>query len=152
MAEEKKKTEEKQTKKSAKKETAKEKTTKDQPKKQPTKEAKKTPRQARGKQEVKKEKLPELNPGWQVRVHQKIKEGDKERVQIFEGIIIAQKGRGISKTITVRKISEGIGVEKIFPLSLPTIVKIEVTKKFKVRRAKLYYIRDKKLKDLKETK
>ena len=152
MAEEKKKTEEKQTKKSAKKETAKEKTTKDQPKKQPTKEAKKTPRQARGKQEVKKEKLPELNPGWQVRVHQKIKEGDKERVQIFEGIIIAQKGRGISKTITVRKISEGIGVEKIFPLSWPTIVKIEVTKKFKVRRAKLYYIRDKKLKDLKETK
>jgi large subunit ribosomal protein L19 len=85
-----------------------------------------------------------LRPGVTVKVHQKIKEGDKSRIQIFEGIIIARKhGSGPSATITVRKVSNGIGVERIFPLHLPTIAKFEVTKTSKVRRAKLYYLRDK---------
>lgn len=97
-----------------------------------------------------------LKPGMTVRVHQKIQEvgkkGEaKERIQIFEGMIIAIKNKGISKTITVRKVSERIGVEKIFPLHLPTIAKIEPIKQAKVRRAKLYYLRDHKQK-LKERK
>lgn len=82
-----------------------------------------------------------------VAVHQKIKEKDKDRIVVFEGVVIGIKGRGISKTFTVRKIATGrIGVEKIFPLALPTIIKIELTKKAKkrVRRAKLYYLRVKK--------
>lgn len=116
-----------------------------------TKEEKKATQEAVNK-EIVREKLPELKPGYQIRLHQKIKEGDKERVQVFEGVIISLRGRGISKTITVRKISEGLGVEKIFPLNLPTIIKIEIVKKFKTRRAKLYYLRNKKLKDLKEIK
>lgn len=90
-----------------------------------------------------KKKVPDLRPGYTVRVHQLIKEGEKERVQIFEGIIIAiNSGYGADKTFTVRKIVEGVGVEKIFPLHLPTIEKIEVKKESKVRRAKLYYMRD----------
>lgn len=89
-----------------------------------------------------KKELPELRPGQTVRVHQKIKEGEKERVQIFEGIVIAKNaGRGISKTFTVRKVVEGIGVEKIFPFYSPNVVKVEITKSPKVRRAKLYYLR-----------
>ena len=85
-----------------------------------------------------------LRPGATVRVHQKIAEGEKSRIQIFEGIIIARKhGSGANATITVRKISNGIGVERIFPLHLPTIAKFEVTKNSKVRRAKLYYLRTK---------
>ena len=98
-----------------------------------------------------------LKPGMTVKVHQKIQEAGKkkgeikERIQIFEGMIIAMRGKGISKTVTVRKISEGIGVEKILPLYLPTIVKIEPIKQAKVRRAKLYYLRDHK-KKMKERK
>jgi large subunit ribosomal protein L19 len=89
-----------------------------------------------------KENLPDLRPGDTVRVHQKIKEGDKEKIQIFEGLIIARKhGKEIGSTITVRKVISGIGVEKIFPLHSPTIEKIEVLKREKVRRAKLYYLR-----------
>lgn len=102
-------------------------------------------------------KIPEIRPGYTVRVHQKVKEADKERIQIFEGLVIACKhGRGISGTITVRKVSQGFGVERIFPLHSPAIEKIEVIKKHKVRRAKLYYIRKKSAKEArlkeKETK
>ncbi len=88
--------------------------------------------------------LPDIRPGMTIKVHQKIKEGNKTRVQIFEGIVIARKhGSGPSATITVRKISNGIGVERIFPLHLPTIEKFEIVKTSKVRRAKLYYLRGK---------
>ena len=77
-----------------------------------------------------------------VRVHIKVKEGSRERIQIFEGIVIAEKHGGIEKTITVRRLSYGVGVEKVFPLHSPTIDKIEVTRHGIVRRAKLYYLRD----------
>ena len=88
--------------------------------------------------------LPEIRPGYTVCVYQKIKEGNKERIQPFEGVVIARKhGKGISATITVRKISHGVGVEKIFPIHSPTIQKIKVIRKGKVRRAKLYYLREK---------
>ena len=89
----------------------------------------------------------DLKPGMTVRVHQKIKElnskgEEKERIQYFEGMIIARKhNKETGATITVRKISEGVGVEKIFPLNLPTITKIEIKKQAEVRRAKLYYLR-----------
>ena len=86
--------------------------------------------------------LPEIKPGYTVKVHQKIKEGEKERVQIYEGLVISVgHGHGPNKTIMVRKIVEGIGVEKIFPLHSPNIVKIEVVRIGKVRRAKLFYMR-----------
>ena len=86
---------------------------------------------------------PELKAGMKIRVWQKIKEGDKERLQAFEGVVIAVKhGRGKSATFTVRKISSGIGVERIFPLHAPTIEKVEVLSQSKVRRAKLYYVRN----------
>ncbi len=89
-----------------------------------------------------KKDLPDIRPGDIVKVYQKIKEGDKERIQVFEGQILAKKhGKGITSTITVRKVISGIGVEKIFPLHLPTLEKIEVLKKGKARRAKLYYLR-----------
>lgn len=97
-----------------------------------------------------KTEKPEIKPGYTVKVHQKIKEGDKERIQVFEGIVISHHGgKNINATFTVRKISDGVGVEKIFPLYSPTIAKIEVVKKAKVRRAKLYYLRNyqKKLKE-----
>ena len=100
----------------------------------------------------KQENLPDIQPGYEIKVHQRIKEGGKERIQIFEGIVIARRGRGESQTFTVRKISEGIGVEKIFPLYSPTIKKIEVARKFKVKKAKLYYLRSPQAKKLKEAK
>jgi len=94
------------------------------------------------KQFLKKE-LPEVKPGDTVKVYQKIKEGDKERIQMFEGVVIARKhGREIGATITVRKKISGVGVEKIFPIHSPTIEKIEVLRRGKVRRAKLYYLRE----------
>jgi len=79
--------------------------------------------------------------GDHVKVHVKIKEGAKERIQIFEGIIIARHWNGPSSTITVRKVSYGVGVERIFPVYAPTVQKIEWTKRSKVRRSKLYYLR-----------
>ncbi|MBI1866643.1 MAG: 50S ribosomal protein L19 [Candidatus Staskawiczbacteria bacterium] len=87
-------------------------------------------------------KLPDIRPGDTILVHQKIKEGNKERIQIFEGIVIAKKhGKGPSSTITVRKVVDGIGVERIFPIHSPVISKIEVVKHGKVKKAKLYYLR-----------
>ena len=89
-----------------------------------------------------KSDVPQIKSGMKVRVWQKIKEGDKERLQAFEGIVITIKhGRGKNGTFTVRTISGGIGVERIFPFHAPTIDKIEVLSQAKVRRAKLYYLR-----------
>ena len=86
--------------------------------------------------------LPELKIGDTVKVHAKIKEGNRERIQIFEGTIIAMKHSGINKTVTVRRIFYGVGVEKTFPVHSPNIAKFEVVRHGKVRRAKLYYLRD----------
>lgn len=98
------------------------------------------------KQQLKK--VPELRPGYTIRVYQKVKEGDKQRIQVFEGLIIAAKhGRGINGTITVRRSQNGYGVERVFPVHAPFIEKIEVVKKSRVRRAKLYYIRKKSAKE-----
>jgi large subunit ribosomal protein L19 len=85
--------------------------------------------------------LPRFRPGDTVRVHVKIKEGDKYRIQVFEGVVIAQKNNGVSSTFTVRKVSFGYGIERIFPLHSPIIEKLEVVKSGKVRRARLYYLR-----------
>ncbi len=84
----------------------------------------------------------DLRPGDTVRVHARITEGDKSRIQIFEGTVIAIKRGGPRTTITVRKVSNGVGVERIFPLHSPWIEKLEVTQRHKVRRAKLYFLRD----------
>ncbi|MBI4749911.1 MAG: 50S ribosomal protein L19 [Acidobacteria bacterium] len=84
---------------------------------------------------------PEFIAGDTIRVHVRIKEGDKERIQLYEGVVIARKHSGVRETVTVRKISFGIGVERIFPLHATVIEKIEVTKRGRVRRAKLYYLR-----------
>ena len=85
--------------------------------------------------------LPPFRPGDTVKVHVKIKEGDKFRIQLFEGVVIAQKHNGISSTFTVRKVSSGYGIERIFPVNSPIIEKLEVIKSGKVRRARLYYLR-----------
>ena len=87
-------------------------------------------------------KRPAIKPGDTVKVHVKVREGDKERIQVFEGVCIAQKHTSIRSTFTVRKISFGHGVERIFPLHSRIIDKIEVVRSGRVRRAKLYYIRD----------
>ena len=86
--------------------------------------------------------IPEFKPGDTVKVHVKIKEGDKERIQVFEGICIGLKHGGVRATFTVRKISFGHGVERIFPLHSKVIDKVEVVRTGRVRRAKLYYIRE----------
>lgn len=85
--------------------------------------------------------IPDFKAGDSVKVHVKIKEGDKERIQVFQGTVISRRGSGIGATFTVRKISSGIGVERIFPTHSPNIDKIERTRQGKVRRAKLYYLR-----------
>ncbi|MGI5876063.1 MAG: 50S ribosomal protein L19 [Dethiobacteria bacterium] len=88
-----------------------------------------------------KEKITDFSPGDTVRVHFKVVEGNRERIQIFEGVVISRKGRGINESFTVRRISYGVGVERVFPLHSPKITKIEVVRKGRVRRAKLYYLR-----------
>ena len=89
-----------------------------------------------------KENKPQFEVGDTVRVSVRIKEGDKERIQAFEGTVIAKKHGGIAETFTVRRVSYGVGVEKVFPLHAPSIEKVEVVRHGKVRRAKLYYLRD----------
>ncbi len=86
--------------------------------------------------------VPHLRPGDKLRVHYRIREGEKVRTQVFEGVLIAKRGGGVRTTITVRKVSFGVGVERIFPLHSPLIEKIEVVSRSKVRRAKLYYLRN----------
>ena len=85
--------------------------------------------------------IPSFRPGDNVKVHVRIKEGERERIQVFEGLVIARRGGGISETYTVRKISSGLGVERTFPVHSPMVAKIEVVRRGKVRRAKLHYIR-----------
>ncbi|MBQ3256103.1 MAG: 50S ribosomal protein L19 [Oscillospiraceae bacterium] len=89
-----------------------------------------------------KPELPAMNVGDTVRVTLRVKEGNRERNQAFEGIIIAKKHGGIQETITVRRISYGVGCEKVFPVHSPSIVSVETVRRGKVRRAKLYYLRD----------
>jgi large subunit ribosomal protein L19 len=86
--------------------------------------------------------LPAFRPGDTVRVHVKVVEGTRERIQLFEGVVIKRRGGGISETFTVRKISYGVGVERTFPVHTPKIAKLEVLRRGKVRRAKLYYLRN----------
>ena len=87
--------------------------------------------------------LPKITPGDTVKVHVKVKEGEKERIQLFQGVVIGIKGGGMRTSFTVRKVSSGIGVERIFPLNSPTIDKMEVVRHGRVRRAKLYFLRAK---------
>ena len=84
---------------------------------------------------------PAFNPGDIINVHVRVVEGDKERIQQFQGVVISKRGAGVNSTFTVRKISDGVGVERIFPLHSPRIAKIERVKEGRVRRAKLYYLR-----------
>lgn len=93
-------------------------------------------------QEQLRDDLPEFKAGDTVRVHARIVEGERERIQIFEGVVIKRRGAGISESYTVRKISNGVGVERTFPVHSPRVAEIEVTRRGKVRRAKLYYIRE----------
>lgn len=96
-------------------------------------------------QEITKEQLrsdiPSFRPGDTLKVYVKVIEGSRERIQLFEGVVIKRRGGGISETFTVRKISYGVGVERTFPINTPKIDKIEVARRGKVRRAKLYYLR-----------
>lgn len=91
-----------------------------------------------------KSDVPSFRAGDTIRVNVKIREGDKSRIQAFEGVVIAIRNKGLSSTVTVRKVSFGYGVERIFPLHSPTIESIEVIRHGRVRRAKLYYLRDRK--------
>ena len=93
------------------------------------------------KEQLQKE-MPVVKVGDTVRVHVKVKEGSRERIQVFEGTVIAKKHGGIEETITVRRLSYGVGVEKVFPIHAPSIEKIETVRRGKVRRAKLYYLRN----------
>ncbi len=103
----------------------------------------------RVRQSLMSDHVPTMKIGDTVRVHVKIVEGDRERVQVFEGILIARHGSLNTATFTVRKISHGVGVERIFPVHSPSIEKVEVIRHGRVRRAKLYYLRDKKGKEAK---
>lgn len=88
-----------------------------------------------------KEDIPRFGPGDTVRVHVKVVEGARERTQIFEGVVLRRQGSGLKETFTVRRVTYGIGVERIFPVHSPSISRIEVVKRGRVRRAKLYYLR-----------
>jgi large subunit ribosomal protein L19 len=93
-------------------------------------------------QEYTRSDLPSFSPGDSVRLRVRVTEGDKERIQPFEGVVIARKGSGVSETFTVRKVSGGVGVERIFPVHSPVIESLEVVRRGQVRRAKLYYLRE----------
>lgn len=92
--------------------------------------------------EQKREDIPHFKAGDRVRVHVRVIEGDKERVQPYEGDVISIKGSGVNRTFTVRKVSSGVGVERIFPFSSPKVSKVELVREGKVRRAKLFYLRE----------
>jgi large subunit ribosomal protein L19 len=85
--------------------------------------------------------LPNFTPGDTVRVHVKVREGEKERIQVFEGVVIGRRGGGVRESFTVRKVSYGVGVERVFPVHSPSVDHVEVVRRGKVRRAKLYYLR-----------
>ena len=89
-----------------------------------------------------KKEVPAFNVGDTIKVHVKIQEGDKSRIQIFEGTVIAKKHGGVNETFTVRRVAHGCGIERVFPLHSPVVEKVEVIRRCKVRRAKLYYLRD----------
>jgi len=91
--------------------------------------------------EQRRQDLPEFGPGDAVRVHVKVVEGERERIQVFEGIVLKRSGGGLTETFTVRKVSQGVGVERTFPVHSPGIEKIEVTRRGKVRKARLFYLR-----------
>lgn len=93
-------------------------------------------------QDCMKSELPKFNVGDLIRVHVKIKEGDRERIQAFEGTVIAKKHGGISETFTVRRVAHGCGVERVFPVHSPNIDKVDIIRRGRVRRSKLYYLRD----------
>ena len=93
-------------------------------------------------EQKRKDAIPEFRVGDSLRIHVKIKEGDKERIQLFSGTVIARDGEGANETFTVRRVSYGEGIERIFPINAPSIAKIEIEKSGRVRRAKLYYLRD----------
>ncbi len=89
-----------------------------------------------------KEDKPEIKIGDVIKVHVKIVEGSRERIQVFEGTVIAMKGSGVSETFTVRRVSYGVGIERVFPVNSPNVAKVELVRHGKVRRSKLYYLRD----------
>jgi large subunit ribosomal protein L19 len=89
-----------------------------------------------------KTNIPDFAPGDTLNVHVRVVEGDKERIQQFQGVVIGKRGSGLGSTFTIRKVSDGVGVERIFPTHSPRIAKIEKVKTSRVRRAKLYYLRD----------
>ncbi len=89
-----------------------------------------------------KAEAPVIEIGDTVKVHVKIREGNKERIQVFEGTVIARKGSGVSETFTVRRVSYGVGVERVFPIHSPNVAKVDVVRHGRVRRSKLYYLRD----------
>ncbi len=91
-----------------------------------------------------REETPEFQPGDTVNVHVRVIEGDKERIQQYQGVVIAEKGSGARRTFTVRKVSNGVGVERVFPLHSPKVARIEVVRRGRIRRAKLYYLRERK--------
>lgn len=93
-------------------------------------------------QDSMKSELPEFSVGDTVRVSVNIREGERERIQMFEGTVIARKGSGISETFTVRRLSYGVGVERVFPIHSPNVKGVQVVRRGRVRRAKLYYLRD----------
>ena len=89
-----------------------------------------------------KKEMPEVEIGYTVKVDVNIREGDRERIQVFEGTVIGRKGSGISETFTVRRVSYGVGVERVFPIHSPNVKNVSIVRKGRVRRAKLYYLRD----------